>query len=61
MPDLATLHRIAKACGSDLRLGLAEPDDQREATELTALDRTVEERLLANQAHVELTSTLRDG
>ena len=60
MPDLATLHRIAEACGADLTLGLADPDAQREATERAALERTVEQRLLANQDHVELISTLRD-
>jgi hypothetical protein len=61
MPDLATLHRIAEACGTDLRLGLAERDAQREANEAAALERTVEQRLLANQAHVELIGALRDG
>lgn len=61
MPDLPTLHRIAAACGFDLRMELAEPDAQREATERAALDRSVEERLLANQAHTELIAALRSG
>lgn len=61
MPDLATLHRIVEACGLELRLELADPDAQREATELTALQRTVEGRLRANDAHNELISALRGG
>jgi transcriptional regulator with XRE-family HTH domain len=60
-PDLATLQRIVEACGWELQLVLSEPDAQREANEAAALARTVEERLLANEQHVELIGALRDG
>lgn len=61
MPDLATLHRIVEACGLELRLELAEPDAQRAATEAHALERTVEERLLANERQAALIGVLRRG
>ena len=61
MPDLSTLHRIIEACGFELRLELAEQDEQRVAAEEAALERTVEERLLANDHQVELISALRRG
>jgi transcriptional regulator with XRE-family HTH domain len=61
MPDLPTLHRIAEACGLELRLELAEPDPQREAAAQIALERTPEERLEANTRQVELVHALRRG
>ena len=61
MPDLATLHRIAEACGFELRLELAEQDAQRAATEAAALARTVEQRVLANERQTELIGALRRG
>jgi transcriptional regulator with XRE-family HTH domain len=61
MPDLPTLHRIVEACGFALRLELGEPDLQREAAARAALERTVEERLLANEREAELVHALRDG
>ena len=61
MPDISTLHRIAEACGLQLRLELAEPDAQRAAAEEAALERTVEERVLANTRHAELVHALRYG
>lgn len=61
MPDLATLERIVEACGLELRLQLVEPDGQRRANEVAALERTVEERLLANQGHTALIHELRHG
>ena len=61
LPDLSTLFRIVEACGLDLRLQLAEPDAQRAALEAGALERTVEERLLANEEHVLLVQALRRG
>lgn len=61
MPDLSTLHRIVEACGLALRLDLAAPDEQRAAAERLALERTVEERVLANTRHVELIHGLRRG
>lgn len=61
LPELGTLHRIIEACGFELHLELAEPDRQRAANELAALERSVEERLAANQSHVELIAALRRG
>lgn len=61
MPDIATLFRMVEACGLELRLQLAEPDRQRLATERAAMERSPEERLLANQAYTELASELRRG
>lgn len=61
MPDLGTLDRIVQACGFELHLELAEPDPQREANELAALERTVEERLRANESATELAAALRHG
>jgi transcriptional regulator with XRE-family HTH domain len=61
LPDLDTLHRIAEACGLELRLELDEPDAQREAAARAALDRTVEERLLENERQIELVRALRSG
>jgi len=61
MPDLSTLNRIVEACGYELRLELAEPDEQRAAAEEAALERTVEERVLANTRHAELIHALRHG
>lgn len=59
VPDLPTLHRIAEACGFELRLELTEPDPQRTATEEAALSRTVEERLEANSRQAVLIHELR--
>lgn len=61
MPDLSTLHRIVEACGHELRLELTQPDAQRAAGEEAALERTVEERVLANTRHAELIHALRSG
>jgi hypothetical protein len=61
MPDMATLFRMVEACGLELRLQLVEPDRQRQATERAAMERSLEERLLANQAYTELVSELRRG
>ncbi len=61
LPDLDTLHRIAEACGFELRLELAAPDAQREASARAALARTVEERLLENERQIELIGALRHG
>lgn len=61
MPDLATLLRIVEACGLELHFQLAEPDGQRRANERAALERSVEQRLRANQAHMELIHELRRG
>jgi hypothetical protein len=61
MPDMATLFRMVEACGLELRLQLAQPDRQRQATERAAMERSLEERLLANQAYTELVSELRRG
>ncbi|MGH9157869.1 MAG: helix-turn-helix domain-containing protein [Acidimicrobiales bacterium] len=61
MPDIATLHRIVEACGLELRYQLSAPDPQRQANDLAAMDRTAEDRLLANQAHTELVHALRNG
>lgn len=61
MPDLPTLHRIAEACGLELRLELGEPDPQREAAAKIALERTVEGRLQANTEAVALIHGLRHG
>jgi len=61
MPDLATLHRIVEACGLELRVELAEPDPQRDAATLIALERTPEERLEANTRQAELVHALRRG
>ncbi|MGH8926572.1 MAG: helix-turn-helix domain-containing protein [Acidimicrobiia bacterium] len=61
MPDVATLFRIVEACGLELRLQLAKPDRQRQATEQAALDHSLEERLIANQAYTELMAELRRG
>ena len=61
MPDIATLFRMVDACGLELRLRLAEPDRQRLATERAAMERSPEERLVANQAFTELASELRRG
>lgn len=61
MPELATLYRIVEGCGLRLDLRLVEADAQREATEQAALDRNVEERLLANDAHTHLVAELRRG
>lgn len=61
MPDLSTLHRIVEACGLELRLDLTARNEQRSAAEEIALERTVEERVLANTRHVELIHELRRG
>lgn len=61
LPDLDTLHRIAEACGLELRLELTEPDAQREAAARAALERTVEERLQENERQIELVQALRNG
>ena len=61
MPDLATLYRIVEACGFELRMGLAEPDHQRAASERAAQERSVEERLAAVEQHTELVNELRGG
>lgn len=61
MPDLDTLYRIVEACGFELRLELGVPDPQREAAARSALERTPEERLLANTRQVELIHALRHG
>lgn len=61
MPDLDTLHRIVEACGFELRLERVEPDPQREAAARAALERTVEERLIANERQAELVHALRNG
>lgn len=61
MPDISTLHRIVQACGLELRLELTERDEQRAAGEDAALERTVEERVLANTRHAELIHALRHG
>lgn len=61
LPDLSTVHRIVEACGLELRLDLTAPDEQRAAGEEAALERTVEERLLANTRHAELIAALRHG
>lgn len=61
MPDLATLHRITEACGLELRLTLAEPDRQRMMNERAARERTIEERILANDSATELAWKLRHG
>ena len=61
MPDISTLHRIVEACGLELRFELAERDEQRAADEEAALERTVEERVLANTRHAELIHALRHG
>lgn len=61
MPDLATLMRIVEACGLELRFQLAEPDRQRQGNEQAALERSVEDRLLANEAHTKLINELRNG
>lgn len=61
MPDISTLHRIVQACGLELRLELTERDEQRAAGGDAALERTVEERVLANTRHAELIHALRHG
>jgi transcriptional regulator with XRE-family HTH domain len=61
LPDVATLHRIVEACGLELRLALAAPDRQREAQEMTALEKTAEHRLQANTRQIELIHALRHG
>ena len=61
MPDVATLHRIAEACGLELRLELHEPDAQRETADTLALELTPEERIRANSEHVHLIHALRHG
>ncbi len=61
MPDLATVHRIAQACGLELRVELVEPDAQREAAATGALERSPEERLEANMHQAELVHALRNG
>ncbi|MGH9063085.1 MAG: helix-turn-helix domain-containing protein [Acidimicrobiales bacterium] len=61
MPDLATLYRIVDACGLELRLSLGEPDAQREASELAAFGRSVEDRLTSNESFTELAAALRRG
>lgn len=61
MTDLDTLHRIAEACGLELRFELAKPDPQRASAARAALERTVEERLLANTRQAELIHALRHG
>jgi len=61
MPDIATLHRIAWACGLELHLELSQPDQQREAAARIAFDRTPEERLQANTRQAELIHALRHG
>lgn len=38
MPDLDTLHRIVEACGFELRLELAVPDQQRAAAQRIAIE-----------------------
>jgi hypothetical protein len=58
---LGTLHRIVEACGFELRLELAEPDSQRRANEQAALARSLEDRLLTNEAWTELAAQLRRG
>jgi transcriptional regulator with XRE-family HTH domain len=59
MPDIATLDRVVEACGFELRLVLAAPDARRRANEQAALERTVEERLDANERFTELAYELR--
>lgn len=61
MPDLPTLHRIVEACGFELRLELADRDEQRAANEDAALARTLDERLQVNDSYTELASELRRG
>jgi transcriptional regulator with XRE-family HTH domain len=61
VPDIATLARLVEACGFELRLELGTPDTQRVANEQAALERSVEERLTANQRHHELIHGLRHG
>lgn len=61
VPDIATLSRLVEACGLELRLELAEPDPQRAANDRAALERTVEERLAANQQQTEVVYALRHG
>ncbi len=61
VPDIATLARLIEACGFELRLELAERDPQRDANVRAALERSVEERLAANEAFTELAYDLRHG
>lgn len=61
LPDLETLQRIIEACGLELRWELVEPDPQRAANEQAALERTVEQRLQANDDHTALVHPLRHG
>jgi transcriptional regulator with XRE-family HTH domain len=61
LPDLGTLHRIVEACGFELRLELAEPADQRSASEDAAIARSLEDRLSTNEAWTALAAQLRDG
>jgi transcriptional regulator with XRE-family HTH domain len=61
VPDIATLARLVQACGFELRLELAEADQQRAANEQAALERSVEERVLANDRHTALVVGLRGG
>lgn len=61
LPDLPTLRRIVQACDLELGLELREPDTQRSAAEQLSLERTTEERLLANERQIELIRELRRG
>ncbi|MBA2386932.1 MAG: helix-turn-helix transcriptional regulator [Acidimicrobiia bacterium] len=59
MPSLATLQRIAAACGLELRLRLDEPDGQRQVALAANLARSVEDRLRSVQSITELRSVVR--
>ena len=61
LPDLDTLQRLVAACGLELRLSLAEPDQQREANTKAALARTIEERIESNSDYTRTISALRNG
>ena len=61
LPDLPTLRRVVEACGLELGLELRAPDAQRAAAQRLALERSTEERLLANQRQSELVRELRRG
>lgn len=60
-PRLETARRLVEACGSELRVELAESSFQRQAAIEAALARSVEDRLRTNDSFTALVAQLRHG
>lgn len=61
VPDLATLYRLVRACGFDLRMQLRPLDDHDDVLIDASLRRTTEQRLRANSAMTRAAAQLADG